>query len=147
LYNMHFIFEHTNVIVVPILALAFGLFPRLDNKSIKHFLIGFAIYFATVFVLGTIFNGIATHTGDDFYSANYLFMFDKAEAVDILPFVGPLFDVNFNIGVLTFYPVIQPIILIVFVAICMLVYGAIRLIYFVKDKLVKKNVEIENKQD
>lgn len=37
LYNMHFILEHTNVLVVPILALLLNIFPRLDKKSFKHF--------------------------------------------------------------------------------------------------------------
>ena len=38
LYNMHFILEHTNVLVVPILALLLKIFTRLDRKSLKHFL-------------------------------------------------------------------------------------------------------------
>ena len=67
LYNMHFILEHTNVIVIPILALSLSVFPRLDKKSIKHFLVGFASYFALVLALGTTFNGIAKSTGNNFY--------------------------------------------------------------------------------
>lgn len=141
LYNMHFILEHTNVIVVPILALALGVFPRLDKKSLKHFLIGFASYFLLVLVLGTIFNGIAKSTGNDFYSANYLFMFDKETAADLIPFTESLFDINFNIGSLTLYPIIQPLIGIVFTLICLAVYGTIRLIYVVKDKINKQNVK------
>ena len=138
LYNMHFILEHTNVIVIPILALALGVFTRLDNKSLKHFLIGFASYFVLVWVLGTMFNGIAASTGNNFYSANYLFMFDKSTAAGLLPFTESLFDINFNIGSLTIYPVIQLLIGIVFTAICLAVYGSIRLIYIVKDKIKKQ---------
>ena len=137
LYNMHFILEHTNVIVIPILALALGLFPRLDKKSLKHFLIGFAGYFVLVLVLGTIFNGIAKSTGNDFYSANYLFMFDKKTAAGLIPFTESLFDINFSIGSFTFYPVIQLLVGIVFTIICLAVYGVIRFIYFAKDKISK----------
>ena len=141
LYNMHFILEHTNVIVIPILALSLGVFPRLDNKSLNHFLIGFASYFVLVLVLGTIFNGIAKSTGNNFYSANYLFMFDKETAAELIPFTETLFDINFSIGSLTFYPVIQPLIGIVFTIICLAVYGFIRLVYLVKDKINKQNVK------
>ena len=144
LYNMHFILEHTNVIVVPILALSLGVFPRLDKKSLKHFLIGFASYFALVLVLGTIFNAIAKSTGNNFYSANYLFMFDKKTAAELIPFTESLFDINFSIGSLTLYPIIQSLIGIVFTILCLAVYGVIRLIYFVKDKINKLNVKNTN---
>ena len=144
LYNMHFILEHTNVIVSPILALLLGVFPRLDKKSLKHFLIGFAGYFILVLILGTVFNGIAKSTGNNFYSANYLFMFDKKTAVEVLPFTELLFDINFSIGPLTLYPVIQPLIGIVFTIICLAVYGAIMLIYFVKDKINNKPAKNNN---
>ena len=141
LYNMHFILEHTNVIIIPILALALGVFPRLDNKSLKHFLIGFACYFVTVLLLGTIFNGIASSTGNNFYSANYLFMFDKKTAAELLPFTESLFNIKFSIGTLTLYPVIQPLIGIVFTLICLAVYGTIRLIYFIKDKIKNQPIK------
>ena len=95
---MHFILEHTNVIVVPILALLFGLFPRLDKKALKHYLIGFAIYFVSVWLLGSIFNSIALSTGNGFWSANYLFMFDQATAAEFLGFLGDLFNVAWRIG-------------------------------------------------
>ena len=144
LYNMHFILEHTNVIVVPILALSLGVFPRLDKKSLKHFLIGFASYFALVLVLGTIFNAIAKSTGNNFYSANYLFMFDKKTAAELIPFTESLFDINFSIGSLTLYPITQSLIGIVFTILCLAVYGVIRLIYFVKDKINKLNVKNTN---
>lgn len=138
LYNMHFILEHTNVIVVPILALVLGVFPRLDNKTIKHVLIGFSIYFLSVLLLGTIFNGIAVHTGNDIYEANYLFMFSKEKAMEFIEFVGPIFDITLKLGVFTLYPLMQLIIYAVFIAVCMLVYGVIRLIYFTKDKITSK---------
>lgn len=133
-YNMHLILEHTSVILVPVLALMFGLFPRLDKNSLKNCLIGFTIYFFSVFILGTIFNGIATFTNNDFYLANYFFMFDKEVAVEVLPFMSGVFDMNFNIGIFKFYPVVMVIIFAVFISLCILMYYFIKLIYFLNDK-------------
>ncbi len=140
LYNMHFIFEHTNVLVVPVLALLLQLFPRLDKTALKDCIIGFSIYFAFVWVVGTLFNTIASITNDGFYSANYLFMFDQNVAAGFIPFLGKLFDVKLNLGShITLYPVIQSLIYIVFLALCVGMYYLIRLIYFTKDKIQIKN--------
>ena len=134
LYNMHFIFEHTNVLVVPILALLLKIFERLDKASLKHFFFGFLIYFACVFTLGTIFNGIAKSTGNTFWFANYLFMFDKETAAGFIPFLGDLFNVQLNVGALTFYPVMLLVVYIVFNIICFIVFFAIQSIYLLKRK-------------
>ncbi|MBO5022633.1 MAG: YwaF family protein [Clostridia bacterium] len=137
LYNMHFILEHTNVLIVPVLALMFGIFPRLDKSALKHCIVGFVIYFLSVWALGTAFNAIALATGNGFYSANYLFMFSAKDAVELLPFTQALFDINFKIGYATFYPVIQLIVFVVFLLVCILLYFVIRLIYKIKDKTIK----------
>ncbi len=137
LYNMHFILEHTNVLIVPVLALMFGIFPRLDKSALKHCVVGFVIYFLSVWALGTAFNAIASATGNGFYSANYLFMFSAKDAVELLPFTQALFDINFKIGYATFYPVIQLLVFAVFLLVCILLYFAIRLIYKIKDKTIK----------
>ncbi len=140
LYNMHFIFEHTGVIVIPVLALLLNQFPRLDRKSIKHFLLGFSAYFGFVWVLGTLFNGIAVQTGNAFWKANYMFMFDQATAGNFLPFLGTLFDAKIDLGIFSVYPVIQITVFTVFTALCMLVFGLIRLVYFIKDKAGKTSI-------
>ena len=134
LYNMHFVFEHTNVLVIPILTLMFGLFPRLDKTALKHCLIGFVIYFVSVWAIGTMFNAIAVATGNSFYQANYMFMFLPEVAIDFLPFTKVLFDINFKVGYATFYPIIQLIIFVVFVLVCIMMYFAIQLIYIAIDK-------------
>lgn len=134
LYNMHFIFEHTNVLLVPILALLFGIFPRLDKYALRDCIIGFSIYFVAVWALGTTFNSVYVVTGNEFWkNVNYLFMF-KVE----LDFTQPLFDINFKIGTATFYPVIQLLIYVIFVLVCVLLYFAMRLIYKIKDKIMSK---------
>lgn len=140
LYNMHFILEHTNVLVVPVLALLLNLFPRLDKTALKDCIIGFSIYFAFVFVVGTMFNTIASATGNGFYSANYLFMFDQAVATDFVEAFGMLFNAQIKIGHLTLYPVIQSLVYIVFLALCIGMYYLIRLIYKVKDKIMAKQI-------
>lgn len=137
LYNMHFIFEHGNVLIVPVLALMFGIFPRLDKSALVDCLIGFTFYFVCVWVLGTSFNAIAKATGNNFYEANYLFMFLPDVAIDLLPFTKALFDINFSIGYATFYPVLQLLIYIVFVAVCTLLFFAIILVYKTKDAIAQ----------
>ncbi len=145
LYNMHFIFEHTNVLVVPILALSFGIFPRLDKHALFDCLIGFTLYFVCALLLGTIFNVIATKTGNTFWAANYLFMFDGEKAAKLIPFTKALFDIKFNIGKAVVYPVIQLVIYLVFMLICTILYFIIKLIYLIKDKVSAKNTNSTNK--
>ncbi len=142
-YNMHFIFEHTNVLIIPILALMFGIFPRLDKQALKDCLVGFALYFVAIWVLGTTFNAIALSSGNSFWEANYMFMFNKETAIDVLPFTGALFDINFKIGYGVFYPVLQLIIFVFFVAMCVLLYFLIRLIYKINDKIKEKGNQHE----
>lgn len=137
LYNMHFILEHGNVLVIPLLALMFGIFPKLDKSALKDCLIGFTIYFVCAWALGTTFNAIALKTGNGFWKANYLFMFDASKAVKLLgDGIGKLF-VSFKIGYGTFYPVIQLIIYAVFMVVCTLLWLAIQLIYKLKN--IKSN--------
>ncbi len=151
LYNMHFMLEHGNVLIVPLLALMFNIFPRLDIKALKDCLIGFAIYFVAVWVLGTTFNAIATATGNGFYEANYLFMFLPDVAIRMLPFTEALFNINFKIGYATFYPVLQLLIFVVFALVCVGLYFAIRLIYKIKDKINAKKqpmlIDEQNQQN
>ena len=141
LYNMHFILEHTNVMVAPILALMFNIFPRLDRYALRDCLLGFAIYFVSVWAIGTAFNAIALATGNSFYEVNFLFMFLPKDGVDLLPFTQVLFDINFKIGYGTFYPVIQLIVFVVFVAICIILFFAIQLIYKISDAIKKKTIK------
>ena len=150
LYNMHFIFEHTNVLVVPVLALSFGIFPRLDRKSLKDCLLGFVIYFACAWVLGTIFNSIAVATENKFWYANYMFMFNGEKAAGLLgDWILTLFNIKFSIGSAVFYPVLQILVFMAFLAICILLFLLIQLIYKVKDKISEKKnnkriEEVEN---
>lgn len=138
LYNMHFVLEHTSVLVVPVLALLLNIFPRLNKFALRDCIVGFTIYFVSVWALGTAFNAIALKTGNSFWSANYMFMFDVKAAKGMLPFTEALFNINFTIGYGTFYPVIFLIVYAVFAIICVGLYFAIRLIYLIEDKIAMK---------
>lgn len=140
LYNMHFIFEHTNVFVVPVLALMLKVFPSINKDALKDCLIGYSIYFVSVWILGTAFNAIALSTGNGFFKANYFFMFNAEKAAKLLPFTQALFDINIKIGNIIIYPVIQLIIYVVFSLVCVLLYFVIRLIYIMFDKFKTKNL-------
>ena len=139
LYNMHFIFEHTNVLVVPLLALSLKLFPKLDQKALKDCLLGFTIYFVFVLIIGTLFNAIALKTNNSFYEANYLFMFNQTVATNFIESLGKLFNNQIKIGkYIVLYPVIQLVVYITFIVLCTILYYIIRLIYIIKDK--KSNI-------
>lgn len=140
LYNVHFILEHTGVLVVPVLSLLLNIFPRLDKYALRDCLVGFTIYFVVAWAFGTFFNAIALRTDDSFWSANYMFMFDVEAAKGMLPFTEALFNINFTIGYGTFYPVIQVIVYIVFALICVGLYYAIRLIYLIEDKIAARRI-------
>lgn len=143
LYNVHFVLEHTNLLVVPILANVLGVFPKLDRKSLKNYFLGFLLYFLIVLILGVCFNALASSTGNDFYSANYLFMFDKEVAVREISQIEPVFDIVFTAGHFTFYPVVWVLIYAVLNVVCLLVYLIARL--FGKSRSSVKNNYKTNK--
>jgi len=115
--NIHYIVEHNNVIVVPLLALILGVFEPITMKDYKSFILYFTGYYLIIFVLGTTFNSIYAATDNRWFYCNYLFMFDQETAAELVPFAGSLFNIKLSIGSVTIYPVIQPIIYITFVAI------------------------------
>lgn len=112
--NVHYIVEHNNVIVTPILSLMLGEFKPLKKTDFKVFLKWYTVYFVIIFILGTTFNAIYTATGSDYFRCNYLFMFDAKKAEKLIPFTKYLFRVAVNIGPVVIYPILQPIIYIVF---------------------------------
>lgn len=111
-------------------------------------LVGFLIYFVSIFAIGTALNAVAKATGDTFYEVNFLFMLLPKDTIDVVEFSKVLFDVNIQIGYGTFYPVVQLIVLCAFLVICTLLYFAIRLLYkfndVIKKKLDKNGLNDEN---
>lgn len=106
-WNLHFIYEHTNVIVVPILSLLFGLFDMIDLKSYRDAVVGFTCYFIIVLILGTIFNHLGVLYDKSSFKANYLFMFDIKVASSTLPFLNAFGNFNIKIGEATLYPLLM----------------------------------------
>lgn len=115
--NIHYIVEHNNVIIVPLLCLLLGVFAPLQKKDFKAFARDFTIYYATVFTLGTLFNTLRVVLESDYFYCNYLFMFDQGTAARLLPFAGKLFDYKLTLGPVTLYPLLQALIYLAFFAI------------------------------
>lgn len=140
--NIHYMVEHANVLLVPVLALVLQVFKPFTLKDVKHVIIGFTTYFVSVFIIGTFLNGMKEKTGNMYFDCNYLFMFDKKAAMRLVaPWVGKLFDIK-----LTFFKyynvyLVQILIYLVFLAICI---GTFYLLYFL---FSKKRLEKENTAD
>lgn len=116
-------------------------FSKIDKNALKDCLAGFSCYFLIVLILGTSFNAIALKTNNNFYHANYLFMFDAVKAEKVVKGIKILFDVKFKIGSnIVFYPVVQLLIYVVFVFACVLVYLLIKFVYFVINLINKKRM-------
>jgi uncharacterized membrane protein YwaF len=143
--NIHYIAEHTNVILVPILCATLGLYKPLKTSDIKHFIIGFTFYFAFIMLLGGTFRGLLERTGNDYWDCNYLFIFDKEETMGIVSFVGPLFDVNFKVFNFFTINLVQFVVYGVFLGICT---GVFFLIKFLLEKFGNKRsvaiLEVDN---
>ena len=127
LWVVHYIVEHTKVLVIPILCLVLRIFKPIEARSIKHFSIGFTCYYLFVFLLGTISNGFyRMFEGEfiqNFFYSNFLFMFDKDIAGDLVGFAAPLFEKNvIKIGIFEIYPVAQLLVYVVFMTVCLLAY-------------------------
>ena len=118
--NTHFILEHTNVILTPILCATLGLFPRLKNKHVIDYLVGFGVYYTFVLIVGGVFTGLKELGGPnaDYWNCNYLYMFNKAETTSIVGFVAPFFDVKIKLFNFFTLSLVQLFVLIVFSAIC-----------------------------
>ena len=137
--NVHYILEHTNVILAPILCATLGLFPKLKAKHVIDFLVGWAVYFAFILLVGGTFYGIYQLGGPnaDYFDCNYLFIFDKAGTTNILGFVGPFFDINVNL--FGFFP-LNLTMLLVFIVFPIICTGAFFLMKLLLN-LGKKNDE------
>ena len=129
-WNIHYMYEHTMVIVFPILALALGLFPRLDRSSLKNMYVIFSCYFLFCLVIGLVINAFSNNGG---YEVNYFYMLDYNTAISYVPFAAFTGAITVNIGSVTVYPLLVALVYVVFVAICTLYYLLNRGIYKIID--------------
>lgn len=139
--NVHYILEHTVVILAPILCATLGLFPKLKNKHVLDFIVGFTIYFGFVHFVGSIFTGIKELGGPnaDYWNCNYLFMFNKEETSKIVGFVAPLFDIKFKLFDFYTFSLVQLLVYVVFLAICVGVFFLMRALSTLNTRVSSKN--------
>ena len=129
-WNMHFLFEHSLVLIIPIACMGLRIFPRLNWKSWRYYFIGFSAYIIFAYVLGTVLNGYSDITGE---KVNYFYMFDFSIAFDYFPFLRFLEDTSFQFGRFIFYPLVPLVVYVGFTVLCFLLYLLIRLLYKFED--------------
>ena len=135
-WPLHYIYEHSFVVMVPILCTTLGIFPRLDKTAFKNMMRVFVVYFAFVFVFGTIINAIDTEPG---YAVNHFYMFNPEVAVDYLPFAGFTGLVHWQFGEFEIYPILVVTVFAMFTAINFAFIGLTLLGYKVIDKIKGRN--------
>ena len=129
-WNMHFLFEHSLVLIIPIAYIGLRIVPRLNWKSWKYYFIGFTGYMAFAYVAGTILNGYSDITGE---KVNYFYMFDFSIAFSYFPFLRFIEDTCFQFGRFTFYPLVPLIVYIGFSVLCFIMFLGLRLLYKFED--------------
>ena len=140
-WNVHYMHEHTFVMVIPITALALGVFPRIEWHYIPSALKIFSIYFISCLVAGTFINGYYDVIGQivGIKPLNFFYMLSPEVAVSYLPFATFVGLIEWKIGKFVIYPLLVSVVYVAFVALCLLFFLAMRLGYKIKDKLSKKN--------
>ncbi len=133
-WNMHFIYEHTNIMVIPILCLLFKLFNNIDKTTLKDALIGFGIYFIFCALIGSTFNILSAVKNNPEFEVNYLFMFDMDKALGVLPFLEPLTKITLNIYQKELYPLIMLVVLFGYSSFILIFYLIIVGIKYLKNK-------------
>ncbi len=137
-WPMHYIYEHSFVVMFPILSITLGVFPRLDKSSFKNMMKIFSVYFAFVLVFGTIINAIDTGSG---YAVNHFYMFNPKVAVEYIPFAGFTGAIHWQIGEFEMYPILVVAVFIFFTALNYAFYRLTLLGYNIIDKIKGKKNE------
>lgn len=133
-WNVHFIYEHTLVLAVPVLAMWLRVFPRVEKKALLYTFVGFTIYFLFCLSIGTIINGLA---GTKTVKVNYFFMFDLGKVFKYAPILRFAKDIFIKFGRFTIYPVIVSVIYLGFSLLYLLLYCLTRYLYKFEDEQLK----------
>jgi len=96
-WNLHYLFEHQNIIVIPLLMFNLRIMPRLNKKSLKDAIKIFTIYFIFVLIFGWITEAVYIKSGNIFWWTNTFFIFKKEQALEFIPSLGILFDYSIQI--------------------------------------------------
>lgn len=142
-WNVHYMHEHTFVMVVPIVALSLRVFPRVEWRSMLTALKIFSIYFISCLVVGTFINGYADVIG---HSINFFYMLDVNIALEYLPFATFVDLVEWKFGRFVVYPLLVLAVYFLFGALCLIFFLAMLLAYKVKDKVSGNGVKDNENQ-
>ena len=142
-WNMHFLLEHMQVLVIPMLCMLLRIFPRLEKNALKHLVIGFTCYFLFCWVSGTILNGFALEGG--YGKVNFFYIFDLEKALGYFPFLSFTQSLTFTLfGRFQFWPVFQIIIYLGFLALCVGFYFLMIKFYeFLDDQFELRKARID----
>ncbi len=144
-WNMHYILEHSLVLMIPALAMGLRIFPRSERSSLKYMCVGFTCYFIFCLASGTILNGYADVTG---FRVNYFFLFDLEKIYGYLPFLSRTENMHLQFGRFEFYPLLIIIIYAGFQLICLLYYLLVKALYKIEDdhiELRKSSIDLYEK--
>lgn len=121
-WNIHFYIEHTWVFILPLLIVSLRVMDRPGKKAIKHFFIGFSIYFVFCAVSGIIANCVLWKPDSSFFNkVNYFYLFNST-VVEALPFLGFTRSIGVTWGQYTFYPIYMALIYVLYSVFCLIVY-------------------------
>ena len=129
-WNMHFILEHSLVMLIPVLAMGLRLFPRADKSALKVSMIGFSFYFIFCLISGMILNGYSDVTG---HTVNYFFLFDLEKAFGYFPIFTFTESVHWQFGRFEVYPIFVLLMFLAFQLLTVCYYLAVRFIYQFED--------------
>lgn len=133
-WNIHFYIEHTWVFIIPILCVVLRIFERPAKNSIKHFFIGFSIYFIFCALSGIIINGFIAKPDDPVLNeVNYFYLFNTT-VLEVLPALGFTRLVPITISEYTFYPLYIGIIYLLFCFFCIVVSFIFKWLYKIGDE-------------
>jgi hypothetical protein len=127
---MHFILEHSLVMMIPVLAMGLRLFPRVNKTALKYSLIGFTVYFIFCLIAGMILNGYSDVTG---YRVNYFFLFDLEKAFNYFPIFTFTENVHWQFGRFEVYPIFVLLMFVMFQLLTVCYYLAVRFVYKFED--------------
>ena len=144
-WNMHYMFEHMLVFIVPVLCAALRLFPRVNKSALKHMFVGFVIYYVFCLTCGVLLNAYATN---QFNRVNYFYLFDLDKAKSYVSFIKFVDKFPIVINGFTFYPLLMAIIFVSFLALCLVWYWATQKLFAINDdrfELRKARIDLYEK--
>ena len=129
-WNLHYVFEHSLVLIIPVLAMGLRIFPRVSRRSLKYAAIGFACYFVFCIIGGGLLNIFSNYTGQE---VNYFFMFDLDKAESFVSLISYARVLPITIGAFIFYPILMIVVFIAFSLLCLAFYRFTLYCYKVED--------------